>query len=345
MKLKRKISVILTMCSTVILLSACGKSAEQSGNGESLASETESKQLHIDPEFVGEVGYILENQLWDYRGRFDDVYQWADNVYLPFAKIDGAEMRFVQFEEAENQGYIELDGVSDEMLNSYLDDAKKQGYSVWEDDTSVNIYKDGIIMFMLKDGEKIRPYIYTGNVKSDRDVSLSDARKLIEDKKLLEDDEYFKEYCVIAIENASIIENGLYEFVIISARNDEQLYNMPYYLITDGENVRLFEQEIWTPYYPSTAVIYDGKLMLTYIEQQQGAGPQSFIGTYVLKEGIYVQENEILIISGVKKPEHIVVGKIENGEYKLYRLKENEKIQFPAVRKDMWILGEEYELN
>lgn len=328
-----------------MFLISCGKNEQETSTAESAPSATEKEISCIDSKFIGEAGYIVENQLWDYRERFDTVYQWAEDVYLPFEKIEGGEVSFISGADIKNQGWLVVDGVTQEDLKTYIADTKEQGYSVWESETSINVYKDGVMMFMVIDNEKVYPYVFTVNVKADRAVSIADVRKLIEEQGLLDDYEYFDEYCVIAIENASVREQGLYEFIVRSARNDNSIYNMPFYLITDDEKICLFEQEVFTGMYPASACIYNEDLMLTYVKNDQGDGPSVYASKYILENGVYVQESETKLRDYIKSPSDIAIGKIENGEYKLYGMKYNEEAEFPVARKDMWLFDKEYEME
>lgn len=300
-------------------------------------SDNIPKSVTVD-SFIGNGGYIIENQLWDYSEMFDTVYEWAEGIKMPIEKIKNSKVHFEHMEsEEDSRAVLALTNWTEESLNEYKESMKKNGYSVYEDKGAVQMYKDGIFVCFAIDEGTIYPYITVGNVSGKRNVTEANVRELIEKNGLLKSDKYYSNYCVIAIDNKSISEKGYYEFLILSERTDDTIYNMSYYLITDGEEVNLFEKNLYSIHSPSTANMTEDELVFTAYRFNTDDENSTFVVKYDISDKKFTKRSEEELEIGVA-----VMGKIESGECILYRLKNNDKGNFPIVGRDMWIIDKMY---
>ncbi len=108
----------------LILMGAIMVSCGSSKNNVVETTPEKNDDKAIDPkayvmdDFVGEGGYIIIDQVYDYSGLCVDIYEYGD-AKLPIAPITGA---IIQHDE---NGYIYFSDVEKEELEVYMDEVKK----------------------------------------------------------------------------------------------------------------------------------------------------------------------------------------------------------------------------
>lgn len=339
----KKTSLFIICALSIIVLNSCGNKSD----GEEKSTElinAESKSW-VAENFSGEGNYIIENSVFDYSERFETTYEWTDGVKMPFKKMSNAEISFDEY------GNLIIENYTEEDLKEYLKELNT--YYAFTEYTQSDIgekyyvyYGEEILFVFIEEEAKICVYVYTGNVNGKREVSPNDARRLIEDKELLKDKKYFDEYVVIPIENDSVIKNGYYEFVVCTPQiwNPYGEFNdkaYPIYMITDGKNINMFEQNIANIWFPTSMNMVKNKdgnmeLIATSIQEPFSSSAFSYktcITRFVLHDNVFVKNGESTEIEN-----EYVISKLEDGELKFYFLEVDENRIFKKGGREKYII-------
>ncbi len=164
----------------------------------------------------------------------------------------------------------------------------------------------------------------------------------------------FEEYLIFEIESDTVGEAGYYEFLIGPTKPKEGnvLLNMPYYLITDGENVLFFEQNVLSFLVPTNVNLVKTtdkeELVVSGIPRLDDYQSYAlYVRGYELKDGKFVKVWEY--IDYPTNPIYIwkqaVVSKVVDGNIKFYLLEVVEGYDHSKGRKGFWQLKEEYNIE
>ena len=352
--MKAKIAILFMMILSVC--SACGKGE----NLETKVNKSEEPVANVEQsvvlkDYVGEGGYITSNQIYDYSGIYDTVYEWCDGVKMPIEKPQNTVIKW-QENEYPMWNSMYLENVSKDDMKEYVSALENEGFIVYTVSNGYRLYKDNFrVEFSYSEmNETYIVFCYNGNVSQSREVTREDAKDMIETGELLKDNEYFNEYYIFEIQNETVGEAGYYEFLIepITQMSGNSVDNLPYYLVTDGENVLLFEQNALSMSLPSNVnlIKYEGVEELIVSGIPNGRGYDTYgtcISGYQLKDGRF--EKSWQYMDSYDYPVHswkqAVISKIEEGELKFYLLEATEGYDHSQGKKDFWKVKEEYKIE
>lgn len=350
----KKILILCTILIVVFNISSCGSEKVQnvSNREEGSNSEEEKEQSVVINNYAGECGYITDNLIFDYSEVYNTVYEWCDGVKLPFDKPEGATI--VWQDRAETQyATICIEDVPREEMEEYTKELEMDGYELCCDEDSYYLLKDNLsVSFSYeKNRDRYTLWCYMGNVIGERAVTAADARKLIDSQGLIERVGAFEDYFVLEIQSETVAEAGYYEFIITPTKPKEGNVdlNMPYYLLTDGENVLLFEQNVLSLRVPTNVNLLktDNKeeLIVSGIPMSEDYDSYALYARgYELKDGKFVKTWEYTDwpTAPIYMWQQAVVSQIEDGEVKFYLLEIEKGYDHSLGRKGFWKVKEEY---
>ncbi len=330
----KKVFICIVLC---FLLTGCG-------NDNKIVSDSQNKSNNVvkivDKSIVGQGGYILENNIYDYSMYMDEVFEWTEGVKMPFDRPDDVKIEF-------NSSGLVITDFESNKFDEYIEklEAKKFSLCKFSREDSVNIelnveryllYKDNMIVIFDKYEDEIMVYVTVGNVVGKRNVTVADVKTML--------GEDYNEHIVLEISYESVSEEGFYEFIVIplnyySLEDDK---SDTCYIIADEEEILLNKEGIWNQAYPMTVNLLGDELIINYNDT---AGSRS--GASVYPELIrYKYENGKFVLKETKNLPmgSVIIGKNE-GEMKYYYLKENEDYNASEGRKNIWVIKEEYKLH
>lgn len=335
----KKLLAVSILLMVMMLLFGCGDSDLNVPE-----SENAKKEIVVE-EFTSNIGYIIENNVYDYSQCFDVVYEWTEGVKLPFDKPNNAEVYLEEYKLViknletgefekyikglENKGFL-LNEASFENLEP--DELKHTRYI---------LYQNNLVVIMDKYVDEIRVYLTTGNVIAERDVTVDRLREML--GKDYADD------VIIEIAYDTVYKAGYCEFLVIPLEYYTTVDTSVdvSYVIANEDQILLCEEGIWNPIYPMTVVLQsvDKEVELTIIYNdlpgsRSGQSVYPGINKYVLKDESFLRlENEYSL------GDRVLVGKLENEELKYYEVKVNEDFNVNEGYKTYWRIDKEYKIE
>lgn len=355
--------IVTLVLLTVMYLVGCGNKEENQIQNQIQKTDISDKQdIEMVENFAGFGGYIVQDLVFDYSNRFDNVYEWCDGVKLPIEKFDADKIELIEGTTQSTGVYalVEASGFLEEDFFAYLETVEKDGYNIAYNDAEAldayYLYKDNLMFaFMyVNTGETLRVsvYVITGNVKENNMIDTKTAREIIDSSELIKQNDNFSEYMLMEIANETVKEAGYVEYLIISPKNynSHEKEVLPYYVVMKDEEIVFCEQGAASVIYPSNANIIvdeDGqeKLIISCLEYPMSTSSISYKGcirTYLLKDGKFEKDDSV---EDVILDNTLILSTYEDGELKYFTLKENENFDGKKGYRDKWILGEEYEMN
>lgn len=350
----KKLKFILLIVVNICVCVACGAKDEKNTSKDNENNKLQTSETYILDGYVGESGYIISNLVFDYSKLFSNVYEWGEGIKLPIKKLETANA------EIGIGGAIRLNDFEIEDIDDYKKSFMNDGFDVVETNTEeeydFDICKDGLIVSFDFTDDKENSYyevwVEAGNVIAERKVTLSDARKLIEESKVLSENQEFKKYYIIPIATKSIMEEGFYEFVIITKNKPRKQTgeSQSYYMITDGEKINLCEQKLFSTGFPTNAVLYtnennEKELVVSGINEAliNTNGSACRISGYKLVDDVFV--NQWSVEHFGNSADSYVIAKYENKELKYYTLRYKEEAIGIYGRRCMWQVDSEIDVN
>lgn len=335
---------MLTLILICIFLYGCG-----SENNEFNHENTDKDIAYTDmSSYKGYGGYIIENSIFDYREVFEKTYDWGENVYMPFPPMENAKAGFSM--EDEDLSYSFSD-VNKEDIDKYMDTLINQGFTVrnFEMDgyKKYLVYNDLMqITFIYKDN-KLSVYVFYG-FANESSIENKKIKELIDNGGALKDVENFDKYYILPLENKTVREAGFYEYIVLSEESSVNYEeNLPYYMITDGKKILLFEQELVSIYFPSSSNIIksNDKIQLTvttsrykHVSSYSQSNDKTGIFNYELNKDKFVKTEE-RFLETERFPDETYIGKKSQTEDKIeiWKLKRNENIDIKKGMKELYI--------
>ena len=136
---------------SLFLLTACRGEIQKN---EKHNNEEEKNPVVVE-NFIGEGRYIIANQVYDYSGLIENVFEWESGIKLPIDKPKDSKA------SVEVGGRIRIVGFELEDIEVYKSDLKKQGFTIYDSDNGVfekndfDVYKDAQPYYMITDGKKL----------------------------------------------------------------------------------------------------------------------------------------------------------------------------------------------
>lgn len=346
--MKKKI-FLASICVIMSLLASCGSKEKIDSSTSDVQTEKKDKSIY----FENSIDYIVCNQVFDYSEFFDKVYDWGYGIKLPIEKPENSEIKW-QEENYPHTITFQIAGLEKQKFEDYLETLKKAGFSLYAGENEYKLYKDNFrINFKLDEyRNEYAFFAYMGNVFEEREVTRKEAREIIEQNKLLADNEEFAEYYVFVIENETVREQGYYEF-LIEPVFEKEIYSesrLPYYLLTDGENVLLFEQNILHQSMPSNVNIIkedDAVKLVSSSYVLENGYFCSYVRGYVLTENKFVQE---WLYHGALKydivpHEEMIISLVKDNKLETYIVSPKKDYDFTLGMKDYWTVVKQYNVE
>ncbi len=314
--------------------------------GNELESEKETEAIPnngpveavVDESFTGEYGYIVKNSVYDYSNRFETVYPWMDGVNMPFDKIENCAVSF-------NEQGLCMENVQEEVFDGYVESFKAQGYSVREAGSTIYLYKDGMVIEFERVDASVEVSIFTGNVCSERAVTMNMVRNMLDVDSRLSWNEKYEEYILIEVQHENISKLGYYEFIAISPEfllDNEDWMAKPYYILADSEKLRYCDMVGDCLNYPMLPyMVYNDEgemnLVITHSDTLQGE-PSGNVTIAEWHDGTFSLDMES------NEPKVITMGICTDGKIEYYKIRKKPEISVEDGAKDSWEIEGEYKI-
>lgn len=330
---------------TILSLVACGNAK---------TDEKKNENEYIDmSEYKGVCGYNIENSTFDYRGAVEITYDWGNGVYMPFKAMADVKSGFADDES--NLSYVFFD-VTEKQVDEYMKILENDGFKVGKADKSGYIqyvvHNDFMQIIFIYKEDRLTFYAYCG-FANDSEIENRDIRKIIDESGLLSDNEYFKYYYVMPIEHKTVRQAGFYEYIILNENsNSAELEDDPYYMITDGKTIYLFEHRLISIWFPCSANIISSsdktELMITtslynenptYDQDDNSTG----IFFYELVGNKFIKTDE-KFLEPKGFPEHTYIGRKADNGFEVCLLEITESFDISKGMKSRYVIDSEAEV-
>ena len=317
--------------------------------------QTSNEEKNVDDTFVGEFGYILPDNVYDYSNRFAKSYVWLDGVKLPFekpkdwnAKFDGyglycEEVKYLEYKkfitDMTQEGYVFKKNVKEETI-------REERGCLFKDNIIIEFYVEEYDTSTEMIG-RLEIYVYTGNVKGERKVTVDKARDLLDKGNYINANQNFKDYVLIEVQNDNIINMGYYEFLVHSPEKfnafDESTY--PYYVLINDVGILLCTQVGEYHTYPIISNVYkkDDEVILNLVFTKF---TNTSIGTFVSYIEEYVLEGkEFVLENSMELENEVILAKIVDSKMKYYSAKFVRDFSVEMGKKNVWVIDKEYHIE